>query len=450
MSRYDPRDTIFGYEYGGITESNGLELMATARASWVRRAGIWWPDVEPTKGTYNWSALSGFEQEFLRARDRSMEVILVVRGTPDWAQADYPWNETCGRIKRSEFGSFANFMAALVNRYSRDPYYVKYWQIWNEPEVDPRDVGPNHQWMGCWGTRDDPGEPYYEPYYGGGYFAEMLMDVYPAMKAANPNIQVIAGALLLGCDPTQPIPDPTPPPTYADCTPSLFFEGILAGGGGPYFDGVGFNAYDFIRTALGEYYNPNWTSAWNTTGPVVRAKANYLQGLLNDYGVTGKYLMNTETALLTLLAGSPLDCAGADKDVCENTKAYYLVQSYVAALEKGLRTNVWYFWVKRGSVLFESDLTILPAYNTYKFARSELKYATYNREITMYLGHGVRVYELNNQPGKIWVMWSLDGGTHAITLPGTPLAIYDAFGDPITPSSNINVDLKPLYVEWNP
>ena len=451
MSRYYPVDTIFGYEYSIITESHGLELMATAQASWVRRAAIWWPDVEPTKGTYNWSALSGLEQEFLRAHDRSMEVIIVVRGTPDWAQADHPWNETCGRIKRSEFSSFANFMVELVDRCSVAPYHVKYWQIWNEPDIDPRDVGIDFQYMGCWGTRDKLGEPHYEPYYGGGYFAEMLMDVYPAMKTANPNVQVIAGGLLMDCDPTQDIPNGNPPPIYRDCSPSLFFEGILAGGGGPYFDGVGFHAYDYIQTALGEYYNPNWTSSWNTTGPVTLAKASYLQGLLATYNVTGKFLMNTESALLITNAGSPLDCPGADKDICENTKAYYVVQSYVAALAKGLRANIWYFWMWRDSGLFESDLTILPAYNSYKFARSYLKYATYSQEITTYLGDGVRVYELNNQPGRIWVMWSLDGATHnGLVLPGTPLAVYDAFGTAMTPASTIDVDLKPLYLEWNP
>ncbi len=103
------------------------------------------------------------------------------------------------------------------------------------------------------------------------------------------------------------------------------------------------------------------------------------------------------------------------------------------------------------SGLFESDLTILPAYNTYKFALSELKDATYHQEITTYLGDGVRVYELYNQPGRIWVMWSLDGATHTgLVLPGTPVAVYDAFGTVMTPASTIDVGLKPLYLEWNP
>ncbi|MCH7589308.1 MAG: hypothetical protein IIC78_14930, partial [Chloroflexi bacterium] len=80
-----PKNTIFGYEYSSITTGHGVELMRTAGATWVGRAGIWWPDVEPTKGTYDWSQLSGFEAEFQLARSKHMEVVIIVRGTPSWA-----------------------------------------------------------------------------------------------------------------------------------------------------------------------------------------------------------------------------------------------------------------------------------------------------------------------------------------------------------------------------
>jgi hypothetical protein len=62
----------------------------------------------------------------------------------------------------------------------------------------------------------------------------------------------------------------------------------------------------------------------------------------------------------------------------------------------------------------------------------------------------VRIYELNNRGGRIWVLWSLDGTTHTgFSLGGTPAAIYDVYGNPVAVSSSIDVGLMPLYVEWD-
>lgn len=420
-----PKNTIFGYEYSSITTGHGVELMRTAGANWVRRAGIWWPDVEPTKGTYDWSQLSGFEAEFQLARSQNMEVVIIVRGTPSWAQAAAPYNRTCGRIKTSEYAAFATFLAELITRYSYEPYNVKYWELYNEPDVDPTLVASGNEWMGCWGEIG-------ETYYGGGIYADMLQAVYPAAKIANPDAQILVGGLLLDCDPVNP-------PDGKNCTPSKFLEGILVNGGGPYFDGVSFHAYDTNHSWLGGYFNPNWSSAEDTTGPSLIAKADYLQSVLADNSVNGKYLMNTEAALL---------CLNGDPALCETTKAYYVVHSYVTALKENLKANLWYFWLERNSELFETDLTPLPAYTTYTFARKQLRDAVYSQEITV--DAGVRVYELTTPAGTLWVMWSLDGNVHnGLALPSTPDAVYDAFGTSITPGATIDVDIKPLYVRWD-
>ena len=416
--------TIFGYENGSINSGNGVNKMRQAGSNWVRRAGIWWPDVEPTKGTYDWSQLAGFETEFQLARSNNMEVVIIVRGTPSWAQADPPYNRACGRIKNSELPAFAAFMKELVTRYSGEPYSVKYWELYNEPDVDPTLVAAGNEWMGCWGEIG-------ETNYGGEYYAEMLKVVYPEVKAADSNALVLVGGLLLDCDPLNP-------PPLKDCTPSNFLEGILDNGGGPYFDGISFHAYDFGYDWLGGYQNSNWASNWDTTGPSSLAKVDFLRSVLSTYNVTGKFLMNTEAALL---------CMG-DRTFCETTKAYFVVHSYVAALKDDLRANLWYFWYDRSSQLFEKNLMMLPAYTTFAFARNQFKDASYNQEIMDY--GGVRVYELDTPDGMMWVMWSLDGDPHlGLNLPSTPDTVYDAFGSSITPAATIDVDLKPLYLEWD-
>jgi len=421
-----PQDNIFGYEYGEILEEHGLGLMADAGAGWVRRAGIWWPDVEPVKGTYDWSVLESFEDEFLRAYQSGMKVILIVRGAPDWAQADPPYNRTCGRIREDEFSSFGTFLHELVKKYSYAPYFVKYWEIWNEPDVDPSLIPQGNEWMGCWGDKNDP-------YYGGEYYAELLKTVYPEIKSANPDAQVLVGGLLLDCDPNNV------PEHKTDCTPSKFIEGILKNGGSDYFDGISFHAYDSNHSWLGGYYNSNWHSEADTTGPVLLAKVAYLKDLLEQYEVDGKDLINTEAAVL---------CLYGELSVCEMTKAYYVVHSYVSAYSVGLEANLWYFWMDRRAGLFEGDLTPLPALETYAFAQDQLAGAAYGREVDDFMP-SVRAYEFEREEGHLWVVWSMDGSRHIISLPGAPDRVLDAFGRALTPRGTVEVDLMPLYIEWD-
>ncbi len=105
----------------------------------------------------------------------------------------------------------------------------------------------------------------------------MLKVVYPQIKAANPDAQVLVGGLVQDCDPRPGASCEIvgKPPSHCK-----FLEGILHNGGGPFFDGVSFHSYDYYK-ANGDqnclYCNPNWLSSWNTTGPVVALKAQYIR-----------------------------------------------------------------------------------------------------------------------------------------------------------------------------
>jgi hypothetical protein len=406
--------------------------MAAANASWTRPMGVSWSSVEPTQGHYDWSVLAGLESELKNASSRNLQVVLLVHSTPEWARKYAGTGPSCGPMAADKISAFGDFMHEMVVRYSVAPYNVKYWELWNEPDLS---ASSSDDVYGCWGDQSDA-------YFGGGYYAEMLKAAYPQIKSADPQAKVLIGGLLLDCDPR---PGGGCAATGHDSNPSKFLEGILRhnglNDGGNYFDGANFHAYDYYYGQSGKYGNPNWQSAWNTTGPVLVAKTQFIESLLSQYGVSGKFLVNTEAAIL---------CDACSNDpVFEATKAYYITQAYAVAITEGLRANIWYSvlgW--RDSNLLNSDLSPRPAYTAFQFARSELRNATWVRDVTEY--PGVKGYEFQRGDRRIWVLWSLDGTTHSISLPGAPLAAWDALGNAITPAVLMNVDLNPVYLEWNP
>ena len=188
-------------------------------------------------------------------------------------------------------------MQAVVERYSRSPYDIKYWEIGNEPDIDYRLPDDPNSIYGCWGDQDDN-------YYGGGYYAEALSHIYPAIKTADPNSKVLIGGLLLDCNPDNPPPN-------SNCLPGRFFEGILdhnsAGDGANYFDIVSFHAYPYYYGGNdhGALYqdenNIKWgvsyTSTYTITRGIVLGKLDFLRLKMQAAGID-KPIMQTEGSLL--------------------------------------------------------------------------------------------------------------------------------------------------------
>ena len=421
--------TLFGAEMEALTPAQGLDQMVAANISWTRRNGVPWSLVEPTQGVRDWSVLTGLESELQDASSKGLQVILIVRSTPQWARKIAGSGPSCGAVSQAKLAAFGSFMHDLVARYSVPPYNVKYWELWNEPDVDPSLVQVDSVY-GCWGDQNDP-------YYGGRYYAEMLKVAYPQIKAVDPQAQVLVGGLLMDCDPR---PGRGCAAVGHSPLPTKFMEGILINNGGAYFDGVSFHAYDFYQNQLGKYSNPGWQSDSSTTGPAVIAKAQFIQSLLSQYGVTGKFLMNTEGALL---------CNTCSNDSAyETTKAYYLAQEYAAAIALGLRANLWFTalgWQNSG--LLNPDLSPRPAYTAFRFSRNELQNAVLLQEMTAYTG--VKGYQFQLGDRQILVLWSLDGTTHSIIPPLPLLAAWDSLGTSASTSNPINVGLDPLYLELN-
>ena len=430
-----PSPRVYGVETFEIADSRILSPLVQAGMYWVRRNGVLWNLVEPTKGTRDWSALANLDNELQIAALNNLQIILIVRGTPDWAQL-HP-GSVCGPIKPAEYAAFGQFVHDLVARYSQAPYFVKYYEIGNEPDVQWNNSDEPY---GCWGE-------YQLPYFGAYPYADMLKVVYPQVKSASPAAQVVLGGLLLDCDPNNPPEVPPGSGKYKDCSSSLFLKGVLehrgANDGGNYFDVVSFHAYDYYLipdNQVSRYYNPNWNSSSETTGPVFLAKLNFLRSLLTQYGYADKPIMSTELSLLCN--------EGCDKEF-EQTKAFYAAQAYAASIAEGLKANVWFdaggSW--RNSGLFSDTKEPQPALFAYHASRQELALAKYISTITAY--PNVQGYEFIRGNRRVWVLWTMDSQTHKITLPSAPVVIRDYLGYYLPPSSSITLYKSLVYLEWN-
>jgi hypothetical protein len=266
----------------------------------------------------------------------------------------------------------------------------------------------------------------------------LLKVVYPAIKAADPDAQVVVGGLLLNCDPVNT-------PEGMDCTSSTFIEGILAVGGGDYFDGISFHAYDYYF-GDGTYGNDNWNSYSDTTGPIVTVKADYLKSLLAEYGYSPKYLFNTEAAVLCGRDGNDPVCR---QDDFIQTKSNYVASSSVAASAVGLNANVWYSltgWRESGLVQ-NPGLQPIPAYDAFRFNADQLLGAQYVRELEE--SDGVAGYEFERDGDILWVLWSLDGDDHMIKLTQNPSVVYDVYGKQLAFGNSLLITLSPVYILWD-
>jgi hypothetical protein len=428
--------SLVGAEFQAFYNDDSFQKTNETGLSWLRsnNNAVIWSEIEPSEGNYNWNAPSlKLAEEFWKVTSaNNIFVIQIVRSTPQWARKYDGAGATCGPIAATKLQAFANFMGQLVARYSQAPYNVKYWEIGNEPDGPIR---PTDEVFGCWG------EPTDKSYYGGAYFGEMLKVVYPKIKAANGNVQVVMGGLLLDCDPRNP-------PKDKDCTPARFLEGMLVAGAGSSFDIVNVHAYDswIDSSVVGHYNNPNWNSAWNTTGPSILAKVNYLRDTLSRFGYGNKAIMNTESAMQCWCKGVSYDVT-----ILDESKSVYLTQSNVVALSLGLLANVWYGiqgWEGHETQLINGNGITNRAYVAYKASVKKLGNATYRRLVTDY-GSAIRIYEFNRDNKRVWAVWSLDGVNRSILLTTQPTGIFDMYGEAITVTTTPSFTNRPIYIEFS-
>ncbi len=411
--------TIMGMETWSSPDAL-VKQVAGVGAAWLRRNALLWSAVEPAEGQRDWQAVAALESELKAATKNRLNTILIIRSTPAWAQQA---GKLCGAVRGDKMLALGVFMRDVVARYSKAPFNIAHFEFGNEPDVNPALVASENP-FGCWGDPSDP-------YFGGGYYAEALKAIHPQLKAANPKAQLLIGGLLMDCDPTAP-------PQGKDCRESRFFEGILRAGGGAYFDIVSFHGYDFYEWAEGAYTNKNWGSQWNTTGPVLLRKAQFLRDVMKTYNVN-KPLMCTEVAVICW------DCLTTTPEF-ERTKANYVPQAYAAAKAANLLGAIWYNWEGwNGTAMVDAAGQPTLANKAFAVASANLGRATFVRERTDL--PGARAYEFIRGGRRFWVMWPANGTATDVTLPAVPARVFNALGEQQKPAKALAL-ATPLYVEW--
>ena len=158
-----------------------VQLAAQAGFNWLRQE-FTWEDIEVHgKGDFedrrHEPARSAWEKydHIVALADRyDMDLIVRLSNPPAWSRAE--GNDAGSYAPPDSFQDFADFAGAVAARYRG---MIRYYQLWNEPNIFPE-----------WGNANIDPEAY----------VELLSAGANAIRAADPNAVIIAGALAATVD----------------------------------------------------------------------------------------------------------------------------------------------------------------------------------------------------------------------------------------------------------
>lgn len=433
-------DSSFGVEVNTLDDTAAMWAQE-ADTAWVRINGLQWIGYQPNNST-EFRADPALEKELINANRIGAKTILIVHRTPLWAR-EYP-DSVCGPIRSDKLGDFANFMQMVVQKYSQPPYNVMYYELWNEPDHflvrDNPDTTRDESNMpyGCWGDPQD------KTFYGGGYYADVLKIIPPAMKSINPNIKIVLGGLLLDRDPSKPLDK------YDESIRNMshYFEGVLQAGGGPYFDVVNFHAYNYYSSTTSPIQTEIEIPNWKDRGGQIEGKLEFLRQVMAQYN-TSKPIILSEAGLI---------CASCTifPDKYQQDKAEYVVWLYTRNWAKGLMATTWYTidrngW--RGTGMLDAQNNPLPAYYAFKTMTKTLYGTAFSREITPTAG--VTAFEFI-RGSKTWVLFSMDGTEKMVDTSqyGQVTEAFDMYGKICDGTTYCNINngqltfTRPVYLRF--
>jgi polysaccharide biosynthesis protein PslG len=287
-----------------------LALIAAAGFHWVRQE-FPWEDIEIAgKGNYwdpKWdvSTWAKYDRIVDLARTHGLEVIARLDQPPAWTRkvGGAPGWTMAPPDRLEDYG---DFVYAVVSRYRGR---LRYYQIWNEPNIFPQ-----------WG--DQPADP-------AGY-VRMLQIAYRRAKEADPTCVILAAGL---AQTTEETPAQFGPRNMSDL---LYLDKMYQAGLKGNFDIMGAMVYGL------------WSGPYDLR--VSRGRANFsrvqlLREIMVRYGDGDKAIWATEVGWNAVPKGFPLYPIYGQ--VNEAQQAAYAVEAYQRAAEEWPWMGVMNYWFFR-------------------------------------------------------------------------------------------------------
>lgn len=199
-----------GHDFYLMSEAQIAQTLDAMQALGVQnvRIGIFWADIEPEEGTFNWANVDRMVDA---ATARGMGILGTILYTPEWAGATLPPEDT-EWASHPDPVKFGDFVSVVAEKYEGR---ISTYEIWNEPT----------------------GSMFWDPVDPEAY-TDILKEGYQAIKAVDPTAIVIAGSVVAG-------------PTYVDgsaLSPIDFLEGMYDAGAQGYFDAISYHPYQYTMS----------------------------------------------------------------------------------------------------------------------------------------------------------------------------------------------------------
>jgi hypothetical protein len=266
-----------------------LEMVREMGVPWIVEY-FPWAYIEPARGFYNWVHADLVVDHASR---QGLTIIARLGFAPEWAR---PKDTTPLYLDEAQFPAFADFAAKFVQRYAGK---VRYVIIWNEPNLSLE-----------WG---------YQPVDVDKYVA-MLRTLYPAIKTANPEVQVLAGALA---------PTLAPPGSPEGMNDLDYLQRMYDAGAAAYFDILAIHAY-------GWHFTPDEPAAPDI---INFRRAELLRAIMEANGDGAKPAMITE--------GGWNDHPRWTRAVRPGQRIEYTLRAYAIAQAEWPWLQALCFWVFR-------------------------------------------------------------------------------------------------------
>ncbi len=175
--------------------------------SWIKQQ-IRWDHFSPAPGRMDWS---GYDPVIEAAYAKGLKVMLSVVGAPKWSRSYFDANPEAA--PPDDLALYAQFLGELVDRYQGKIHAI---EVWNEQNLD-------REWDTAEGVKAER-------------YVELLRLAYQTIKARDPNIIVISGAL----SPTGAnLTDPQNPERVIVVDDFVYFQQMIDAGFLQYADCVG-------------------------------------------------------------------------------------------------------------------------------------------------------------------------------------------------------------------